>query len=313
MPLAVAMCSVACNCDPKCKIAFYVIQRDITGDLRLKVERSVINSGHPCVTFNWLGISAEETRIEDLEVGLSYITSLTFARLLIPHLLPEDIDRVIYLDSDVVVCDDISKLWHSDVSRHAILAVRDTMEVVSHHDGILNYNELGIPEHAPYFNAGVMCMNLKRWRSENISERTFAYLRAFREVIRLADQEALNAIIWDDWAELDPRWNRQIFHRYYRKRRTHAASRQDGSEKSLVHFTTGEKPWRPGCGYKERHLFFEYLDRTEWSGWRIPRSLEARERAKIVVLEARNAMGRIRRQWVSKLRSTRRRSKPQGV
>jgi lipopolysaccharide biosynthesis glycosyltransferase len=301
MPLAVAMCSVAWNCDPSCSISFYIVQRNITGDLRRKVERSVIASGHPHLTFQWLEIPGEVQRIDDLDVCLDYTTSLTFARLLIPDLLPENIPRVIYLDSDVVVCDDISKLWAFDVSDYALLAVRDTMAFVSHPDGIVNYQELGIPGHAPYFNAGVMCINLDKWRSENISERTFAYLGAFRQTIRLADQEALNAVLWDDWGELEYRWNWQILHRFYRLGRGKAVWVPEASDQSLVHFTTGEKPWRPGCGYKEKDLFFEYLDRTEWKGWRIPRYLEARERIKAAVGDGRNTFGRVRRKLVSKL------------
>ena len=94
----------------------------------------------------------------------------------------------------------------------------------------------------------------------------------------MEDQESLNAILFNDWGELDFRWNWQIPWRPYRLGKLEMPWVPESDRKSIVHFTTAEKPWLPGCDYEERKHFFEYLDLTEWAGWRVPRQKEVSTR-----------------------------------
>jgi len=268
MTLAVAICSAATNCSPRRRLRFHVIQSGFGPELRQNVEASLEQSKLPGASIYWH--DAQLGRIQNLKIAQSYISPMTYARLLIPDFLPVDVEKVLYLDCDLVVLDDLGDLWDTDVTQKALFAVRDLIAFVSAPGGLANYRELGIPADAKYFNAGVLLINLKKWRENHTSDRVFEYLETHREIIQMNDQEGLNAILFSDWGELDYRWNWQIPCRYYRVDKGLMPWVPETKRKSIVHFTTNEKPWLAGCDYEERKYFFQYLDRTPWAGWRVP-------------------------------------------
>ena len=292
-PLAVAICSVAANCDAKRGLVFNVIQSSIGKDLRKKIESSLEHMGSQHARINWLDAPLE--RITEFKLARLYTTCLTFARLFIQDMLPFELERVLYLDCDIVANEDVAELWDTDFGGKSLLAVRDAIGTVSQPGGLVNYRELGIPADAHYFNAGVLLINLKKWRESCTAERVVRYLNTHRTIIQLADQEALNAVLWDDWGELDYRWNWQIMWRAYQLGRAKMSWTPDTNRKSIIHFTTEEKPWLPGCDYEEKKYFLEYLDRTEWAGLQIPLWREVYGRSKRNLGEIRDALGMLRR------------------
>jgi lipopolysaccharide biosynthesis glycosyltransferase len=119
-----------------------------------------------------------------------------------------------------------------------------------------------------------MLINVAKWRAQNIGKRVIEYLMAHCDELQMGDQDGLNAILHDDWKELAFRWNWQIVPRVHRVGPARCWIPAE-SERSIIHFSTFEKPWRPGCQLDERKYFFEALDRTIWAGWRIPLWQEA--------------------------------------
>ena len=73
--------------------------------------------------------------------------------------------------------------------------------------GVASYQELGIDADAEYFNAGIMLIDVARWRSDDIAARALTYLRRYRRRVYFWDQEALNAAMVGNWTKLDARWN----------------------------------------------------------------------------------------------------------
>lgn len=293
MPLAVALSSVALSCKRTRALRFYVLQHEFTEQLREKVEKSLENVGFPDARIEWL--DAPIDRISNFKLAHKYTTPLTFARLVLTDLLPRDTLKVIYLDCDLVVDDDISKLWDTDIGDASLAAVRDTAGTVSEPDGIVNFAELGIPADAHYFNAGVLIINLDKWRRQGIGKSVLEYLSTYESIIQMADQEALNAVLWNDWVELDYKWNWQILHRDYRVGKQKVRWEPSDQTKSIIHFTTGEKPWQAGCEYPEKARFEFYLDRTVWAGQRVPWQREAISRAKLALGDIRAVLRSIGR------------------
>ena len=291
MPLAVAICSTAINCDKDRTLMFHILQNGIGQELREKVERSLDRTGFPEAIVNW--IDAPMERVVDFKLASRWTTSLTFTRLLIQELLPIEVEKALYLDCDIAVNEDIGELWDTDLGEKSLFGVRDEMATVSHTGGLVNYRELGIAADAHYFNAGVLLINLKKWRERDTAEQLLNYLKTNHAIIRMADQEALNAVLWDDWGELDYRWNWQVPWSGYRLGRAKRSWIPETTRKSVVHFTCGEKPWLPGCDYEERKFFFEYLDRTEWAGWRVPLLKEVLGRLTRLFHDAKYTLGRL--------------------
>lgn len=167
------------------------------------------------------------------------------APLLLPQALPHDIDRVLFIDADVLVLDDVSPLWHADLAGRAIGAVVDAaIPLCRSPRGVKRWRERGICPDARYFNAGVMLMDLRAWRERQIADRAIGYLREVGGTADFFHQEALNATAWSDWTPLDPRWNLHASHgRSFD--RGHAGTRLDPA---VIHFAGRMKPWRIRTG-----------------------------------------------------------------
>src|SRR5207244_934035 len=95
-----------------------------------------------------------------------------YDKLLIVDLLPSQIHQAIWLDCDTLVLDDVAPLWDCGTGDHAVLAVQDSIApYVSSRFGVARYRELGLAPEAKYFNAGVLVLNLDRWRRDRVTER----------------------------------------------------------------------------------------------------------------------------------------------
>src|SRR5579883_2454226 len=144
-----------------------------------------------------------------------------------------------------VVLGDLSQLWELPLSGCALAAVQDAaIPFCDSPRGVKNRSRFGIPENAPYFNAGVMCIQLDEWRRRDITKRAFAYLQQAGGSADFLHQEALNAVLWNDWLPLDPCWNvpGSLAGRF----QTPAASNCD--HPAIVHFAGRFKPWRAAVG-----------------------------------------------------------------
>ena len=188
------------------------------------------------------------------------MTSTTYHRLLLPQLLPEEVTRAIWLDCDLLVTTDLVRLWETDLGKFHLLAVRDSVVPrVSSRYGIRRWRELGLSRDDPYFNAGVMLVDVDRWRADDIGALAGDYFRQAPDVM-FWDQEGLNAVLSGRWGELDARWNRMASVRHI-----------EGAHTApwVVHFSGTLKPWRlPEPSSGPRALFYHHVDQTPWAGWR---------------------------------------------
>ena len=220
-------------------------------------------------------------------------TPAHYGRLLLPELLPTTLERVLYLDADVLVRKDVRPLWELPLDGAPCLAARDAAapcvdprtapnyETAHAYLGsstpIPNHQALGLPGHAPYFNSGVLLIDLAAWRAEDLAGRMFACLEANRPHVRLFDQYALNVVLADRWRELPARYNAQTGARRYPSWRESPYDEATYDEvlcdPAILHFAARSKPWDHGYPPEEAQGFFDVLDRTAWAGWRPRRAL----------------------------------------
>ncbi|MBW4418228.1 MAG: glycosyltransferase family 8 protein [Myxacorys californica WJT36-NPBG1] len=266
MPLAALAYSVLANLNLAKRLELFVLDGGIRDSSKRKILKSIDQSR---CQVHWL--TPSEDLLKDMVIS-RHITIAAYYRLLIADLLPDHLDKVIYLDSDLVVDADIDLLWNTDFHGHCVLAVQD-FALPDAAVGLLNYKSLGISSTSKYFNSGVLLIDLEKWRTESIGARTLEYLTKHKEFVRYHDQDGLNVTLAGQWGELDPRWNSQGY--------LHQFSSWEDSPFSetvfnnltnqpyIVHFTAGYKPWN--CRHhSEQDWFYKYLDKTEWAGWRFP-------------------------------------------
>jgi len=204
-----------------------------------------------------------------------------FYRLRAEWMLPDSIDRVLYFDVDVIVRQSLVGLWETELGHAAVGAVRDayTPTIAAG----LRWRELGVEPHLPYFNSGVLCIPLRRWRDERVGARAEDLIVS--GAVGPSDQDALNVVLAGRVETLEPRWNLQTHHLSgdscpawgVEPRSTLEAALADPA---VVHFCGGtfNRPWVEPSRSPFREQWCEYLDRTPWAGWR-PRREAAPRRA----------------------------------
>ncbi len=129
----------------------------------------------------------------------AYLSVDTYTRLWVSDFFSTATDRVLYLDSDMVVVGTLAELWHTDIGDAVIGAV-----TIPGSDRCERY---GIPEQFGYFNSGVLIINLREWRAANVRPRLLDWIVANERVIRNADQDALNGCLFDRRYPLSYIWN----------------------------------------------------------------------------------------------------------
>lgn len=249
--LAATIASVRAS-SPSAAFHFLVVHEGIEAEARDRVERLA-----PADRFTW-------ARVEDPELlamtGDGHISRATFFRLALPRIAPIEASRALYLDSDLIVARDISALWRTDLQGAPIGAVCD-----SGMDWKPFAMKHGLPvAQGPYFNAGVLLIDLDRIRSEGSFDRAIDILR--RERLQYMDQDALNIVNWGRWRPIDASWNVQHTMLLGGAAADVPASMMPGpdSRPGIVHYTGRDKPWLLNGYHPYGWLYWRALKRTDF-------------------------------------------------
>lgn len=251
--LAALIKSIESNHHTAEKLEFFIVQDEITSKSQQKIESSVDRGK---TILHWLPLADCIPANAKLPVDNSSAPLNVYARLYIPHFVPKHIKKVIYLDVDMIVLEDISKLMAIDLEGKITAAVQDQfIQVVSRWGGVGNYEELGIDPDNKYFNSGLMIINLDQWEKANITDKVLDCIEKHKKHILYQDQYGLNAVLFADWTPLDPLWNRFAY--------------SEEERPFLIHFT-GRKPIYKSYEYSEKYrdIFYSYLKMTPWKNFR---------------------------------------------
>ncbi|CAG4999707.1 General stress protein A [Dyadobacter sp. CECT 9275] len=219
-----------------------------------EIERIVVRYGS---TFSHYAV--DQNLLSNVPVN-GHVSIVTYYRILIPLILDYKIPKVLFLDSDVIIRTNILALWCKSVTDFHIAAAKDFAS--EEHKKLLN-----IPGGYPYFNAGVLLMNLTRWRNDNISAKILQYISDNHEKIVFWDQDALNAILYKSCKIFSPLWN--LTHGFFLPSAT-VLGYSDVQLKFfttypfIVHFTGSNKPWYHYNEHTYKKDYFFYLSQTPY-------------------------------------------------
>ena len=173
----------------------------------------------------------------------SYYPKQVFYRLLCADLLPESVDRILYIDCDVIVRRSLTELWDMDLQDSPLAACPDASE---------RGFRIGFNETDEYYNSGVLLMNMDYWRKNDCKKQLFDFIDAHAGEYRLPDQDPLNIIFKETKKHLDIKYNLQPIALYKDKYITFpwqkygAEFRNAQTDPSIIHFE-GARPWEKGC------------------------------------------------------------------
>jgi lipopolysaccharide biosynthesis glycosyltransferase len=272
MPMAVMLHSALKNIAGDQPVQIFAIDGGIKAANKQKILKSL---GNKSAVLNWL--QAPDSLPDNLPIAKDvqpHINKSTYYRLMLSRILPDEIDKIIYLDSDLVVLGDLNQLWAIDIADNYVMAAQDCgIPFVSSPYGIKKYADLKIPADQKYFNAGALVMNIAKWRSTAVDVELFQYLATYRADVQHHDQEAMNAVFAGHWQEISPQWNQTplIFRYNSWSESPYQEVDYDNATRNpwIVHFASSTKPWNSFEPHPFRNLFFDYLDMTAWSGWRL--------------------------------------------
>ncbi len=199
----------------------------------------------------FVDLTSHVEKIRDKLYTRDYFSNTTYYRLLIPELYPE-YNKALYLDSDIIVLKDITKLYKTNIENNLLAAAPD--DVIQTIEVFQNYAEkvVGVASYENYFNAGILVMNLKELRNFRFKEK-FMYLLSTTKFSVAQDQDYLNRLCKGRVVLIPKTWNKMPV----------SGDCIERSKLNLVHYNLAFKPWKfDDTLYQE--YFWKYAKKTEF-------------------------------------------------
>jgi lipopolysaccharide biosynthesis glycosyltransferase len=289
MPLAAMLASAQTHLEPGQRIHAYLLASGLSAATREKLSATCDPSR---LELEWMDVGDDRLRFLRSTLRPSdHVSLASYARLLLPELVPGTVSRLIYLDCDVICRQSLAFLWEVDMGGCPVLAVPEAItgaDTAGAARGIRLYRELGLASDMPLLNSGVIVFDLSEWRRRKLSRQAFDYVRTAGEHVRWHDQEAINVVLRGEWKPLPQRWNVSTFRLGEVRGRVASEAARDAA---IVHYNSSIKPWQAGYDLPFGDAFFAALDRTPWRGFR-PRRIAAGP--------LRRALGRVRKALVKR-------------
>lgn len=186
-----------------------------------------------------------------------------YYRLLLPQLLPQ-LDRIIYLDCDIVLNGSLEGLWKTDIDGYACGVIEDQES-----DDIILHNRIGV--YTTYFNSGVLLINMEYWRQHDIMRQVVDYIYNNPDKCIFPDQDAMNAVLQGKVKFCPYGYNFQDlwYSAEYRWIRLHASKFAEVDKWKdcpiVVHFAGNNKPWFKDTSHPFKQYYLECLQKTPWT------------------------------------------------
>jgi lipopolysaccharide biosynthesis glycosyltransferase len=253
--LAALIKSIEANLAVGKTIEMYIIEDNVNATSKQKLQQS-INTNITSIV--WKEMASVIPVGMKLPLDRSSYPLNIYMRLFIPYFIAAEIETVLYLDVDMIVQKDVSTLFDIDLSQHVVAAVLDPRIITFDNSwgGVLNYQELGLPGTTRYFNTGLLVMNTKLWREQNVTEKIINCIEQHKKFANYPDQYGLNVVLANKWLELDPLWN-------------HFSTIETTETPFLIHFVE-RKPIYKAYNYSEtfKQIFYSYLKQTAWKNFK---------------------------------------------
>ncbi len=186
-------------------------------------------------------------------------TADTFSRFWVDDFFEKTVERVLYLDSDMIVTGDVRTLWEVDLEGAMFGAV--TIPASGRTE------PLDIPEEFGYFNNGVLLFDMNQWRKQKPLSKLLPYIEEKIDDLPFLDQDALNACYYDCRSALDYRWNMIVPFTWKNSFIPLPRSEQQKivDEAHIVHFNGQTKPWHYINDHPYKAEYWKYVRMTPWS------------------------------------------------
>lgn len=251
------------------EIIVYIVSVNISADNQRKIK-SIAASYKREVVF----IDFEEYKDRlVLNNGDNEHPISTYARLFVDELLPKAVEKVLYLDCDILINDSLEELWNIDMQGKALGAVQDICYTVFR-------DETGTEQPYRYFCAGVLLIDMQQWRKENCQKKLTDYVEECKGVLQHHDQTILNGVFGTDYCVLHPKYDvlTPVFLMSYKNLVTYYGCGTDFYSKNeikesvknpvIIHYTSSGigRPWENNK-HPLAYLYQDIKNRSPWNDY----------------------------------------------
>ena len=263
---AVAMASVLEHAKYPERIDFFLLSDSISEERAEKFRTTARRWDSEAIV-----IPVEGEAFSEFYVS-AQLSRAAYMRLAVAEILPKDIDKIIYLDCDLIVKKDITELWDASMERNAIAAVPDCGIMTSAKSRKQKRQCIGLTGEDLYFNSGVLMIDLAEWRKNNYARKLLSLVQEHSYPHH--DQDALNAFFYHRWTALPLEWNvippvwfmflKIVFSKW---RASAATARQNPA---ILHYAGGYKPWEYAVYAGFNDEYYALFQKTAFADEKMP-------------------------------------------
>lgn len=244
---------------------FYIINDGIGEEKQAKILQTADSFGSKIVFVD------TPENLSDVYIS-GHLSRATYFRLALPDLLPQNVKKIIYLDVDLVVLQDLADMWAVDIAGYGLAATKDLGIMCSSRLCKQKIAAIGWKPEANYFNAGVLVLNIDFWREHNSSQEIIDLI--LNNSFPHHDQDALNKIFMGKWVEIDEKWDviPPVFFLFLKvlfspfKKEAIQAKLNLG----ILHYAGRYKPWEFEIHEGFNDKYYEYLGQTAFKDVKMP-------------------------------------------
>ncbi|MDR2906196.1 MAG: glycosyltransferase family 8 protein [Helicobacteraceae bacterium] len=226
--------------------SFHILAEKLSDESKALLEETIAaNSKNSKIIFYELN----DKKIDNLITFAHYNKTIYF-RLNIPELLPQNVEKCLYLDSDMLCVDSLNDLWDLNIDNYALAAIINNITSNGKEARRLNYDPS-----LKYFNSGALLLNLKYWRENNCGKDIIKLIEDNANSVRFPDQDGINYILKGKILEISPKYNlyAEVLrdpNRLFKKiEYNHFA--EAIKNPCIIHYANDRKPWH----YEQNYPF----------------------------------------------------------
>jgi len=229
----------------------YIMHSSLSEEDISCIRNLVEYKGH-CMTL----LKVEEELFQDAPI-FSYYSKEIYFRLLAPYLLPKELDRILYLDSDIIINGSIADFYNMDLEGHYLATARESIAFLEW----VHKKRLGLPKESGYFNSGVILFNLEFTRKNISLRQIFDCIESNNSKLFYPDQDVLNILFHKKVRFIDKQvynYNSQFF--WLDKLKSFGQKDMVWLQKSaaIIHFAGRNKPWDSHYRGAFKELYHQY-------------------------------------------------------
>ncbi len=225
---ATTIASILTNSKKETELNFYILATNLSKETRNKFQE--LTKIKKCsIDF----IIVDKNDFKHCPIT-HYFSIENYFRFKLASLFP-NIDKVIYLDSDMIISKDVLDLFNTDIRNYYAGMILNASTIEFLGSQLLR---LELPLNSYYFNAGLMLLNLNKWRSDKIEQKLFEWAKNNREKIDFVDQDVLNVVLSGSIKKLPEKYNIQLS--YYENEKKLSKLTENIH---TIHYCGPTKPW----------------------------------------------------------------------